>query len=511
MALVAVTLTIGTSAAHAGGVTRSGDDAAVRPAGVAGVDNSHVIDANNIRMFVTNTGSFAWNKTTGSAGLEFPRGTGNTAVFAAGLWMGARVGGTTRVVVSEYSDEYGPGAMVGTIADDPNRSEYRVYKLYRLYSTTFQRDAALADYNAGAVPHGAPAVTVQGDGSLSILGDQMLWAVYNDADPTHHTNRAGSTLPLGVEVRQTTFAFNRPGALGNTVFISYKIVNKGGNTLDSTYVSLWSDPDDGSPVDDLVGCDTTLGVGFVYNSTNSDLVYGAQPPSVGYDFIHGPVTAGDTLGLTSFNKYTNGTDPDSFPKTYNLMKGLASDGSPRINPMTGQPTTFMYSGDPVVGSGWLDSDPPQDVRMQLSSGPFTMMPGDTQTVLAAIVIGQGPDRLASISAMKYYDTQIQSAFDHGFTLAVPPPSSPARLTLAAPRPNPTTSVLGLDFACARPGPARIEVFDVTGRRVFARDLGVLDVGPHHESLDLSARSTGLYLVRVRQADEVAQTRVLVMR
>src|SRR5215510_3237811 len=68
-----------------------------KPARRAVVDNAKAIDINNISMFITNTGSFAWDKTTGNAGLEFPKGTGKTAVFAAGLWMGATVGGQTRV------------------------------------------------------------------------------------------------------------------------------------------------------------------------------------------------------------------------------------------------------------------------------------------------------------------------------------------------------------------------------------------------------------------------------
>jgi hypothetical protein len=395
---------------------------ALRPARVQGVDNSQFIDVNNIKMFLTNTGSFAWDKTSGNAGLEFPKGTGKTCVFAAGLWMGGQVGGQTRVVVSEYSDEYGPGAMIGAAPDDPTKAEYKVYKLYRDYADAATRDVALADYNTGAVIHGAPAVTVQPDGSLNILGDEMMWSVYNDADPANHTNRAGTTNPLGLEVQQTTFAFNRQGALGNVIFISYRIINKGGNTINNMFVSQWSDPDDGYAGDDLVGCDTTLSVGFVYNGTNNDNIYGAQVPSVGYDFFQGPKVAGAPLPMKSFNGYTNGTDPDNFTKTYNLMQGLQADGSPRINPVTGQPTTFMFSGDPVLGSGWLDTNTPQDVRLQLSSGPFTMAPGDTQVVVTAIVVGQSKNRFASISQMKFFDSQAQAAFDVGFNLPAPPKS-----------------------------------------------------------------------------------------
>ena len=391
-----------------------------RPARVNGTDNSQFIDVNNIKMFITNTGSFAWDKTSGNAGLEYPKGTGKTCVFAAGLWMGGRVGGATRVCVSEYSDEYGPGAMVGTAPDDPTKAEYKVYKLQKTYThPTLDMLPVLADYNAGAVPHGAPVVTIQPDSSLDILGDEMMWAVYNDAAPGNHSNRAGSTAPLGLEVQQTTFAFNRLGALGSTVFIQYKILNKGGNTIDSMYVSQWSDPDDGEATDDLVGCDTTLSVGYVYNGTNNDAIYGTQVPSVGYDFFQGPMVSGTPLPMTSFNKYINGTDPDNFSKTYNLMKGLQQDGSIWINPTTGLPTSFQVSGDPVLGKGWLDTNP-ADRRLQLSSGPFTMNPGDQQIVTCAIIVGQSKNRLASISLMKFYDSEAQVAFDKSFNLPAPP-------------------------------------------------------------------------------------------
>ncbi len=412
-----------------------GSSRRAKPASSKVVDNSQRIDINNVSMVVTNTGSFAYDKSTGNSGLEFPKGTGKTAVFAAGLWVGATVGGQTRVAVSEYSDDYAPGQAVGGLADDFTKPEYKVYKLDRVYDDLAVRDAALADYNAGAVPHGAPPVTVQGDGSLDILGDQMLWAVYNDRNltPPRHTNRAGDNgLPvdqrwLGLEIQQTTFAFNRQGALGNTVFIRYKIINRGPNQLDNMYVSQWSDPDLGGATDDLVGCDPSLGLGYIYNASNADEQYGGQPPAVGYDFFKGPTVGATTLGMTSFNKYINGTDPNTATKSYNYMKGLDANGNVVINPVTGLPTTYQVSGDPVTGSGWLDSNP-ADRRLMLSSGPFSMAPGtalgavDSQEVVAAIVVGQSKNRLASISLMKFYDTFAQAAFDVDFNLPSPPQS-----------------------------------------------------------------------------------------
>jgi len=155
---------------------------------------------------------------------------------------------------------------------------------------------------------------------LGVFGEQLLlsirydnWSVYNDADPARHTSVAGSTQPLGIEVQQTTFAFYHPGPIANIIFVRYKLINKGGNTLDSMFVSAWSDPDLGGALDDLVGCDTTLSLGYAYNSTNNDEVYSSRPPAVGLQFLQGPViptgTPGvfETLGMTSFHKYIGGT------------------------------------------------------------------------------------------------------------------------------------------------------------------------------------------------------------
>ena len=83
-------------------------------------DDIQRIDINDISMVVKNTGSIAYDTQNGAAGLEFPRGSGHTAVFAAGVWLGALVGGQLRVAISDYSDEYRPGAIVGGVPADPS-------------------------------------------------------------------------------------------------------------------------------------------------------------------------------------------------------------------------------------------------------------------------------------------------------------------------------------------------------------------------------------------------------
>jgi beta-lactamase superfamily II metal-dependent hydrolase len=79
-------------------------------------------------------------------------------------------------------------------------------------------------------------------------------------------------------------------------------------------------------------------------------------------------------------------------------------------------------------------------------------------------------------------------------------AGPAILALAAPTPNPSVSATRLNFSLPQSGSARLEVLDITGRRVWA-SAGDYQPGPH--SLVWDGRATGgghvqagLYLVRL---------------
>ena len=388
------------------------------------IDNTTRMDRNNLDMVVTNHGSFAYDLITSNAGLVYPKGTTNTVVFAAGPWLGATVGGNVRVAVGAYSQEFVPGPMRnGTFL--PDQPRFRNFKILR-------GDTASFDYLNWPVEDGAP---VDGAGKPALLGDAMTWCVYNDADPANHTDISGGTVPLGIEVQQSTFAFARPGPLGNVIFVKLKYINRGFNRLDDTYLTLWSDPDLGGFTDDLVGCDTLRNLGYCYNATNADQQYGSDPPAVGFDLLRGPIVQRfpgvyDTLGMTSFSKFINGTDPTAAIESYNYMRGLNRDGSPvHVNDDTlDAVTTFQVSGDPVAGTGWLDTSS-ADRRFMISSGPFTMFPGDSQEVVLAIIVGQGTDRLTSITDLKSRDNFVQSAFDAGLLRSGPEIQAPSSVSV----------------------------------------------------------------------------------
>jgi hypothetical protein len=212
------------------------------------------------------------------------------------------------------------------------------------------------------------------------------------------------------------FAFTGPSSPAErTVFLRYKILNKGSNFLDGLHVGMWSDPDLGGAIDDLIGGDSSRGMGYVYNGASVDDQYGGMPPALGIDLLAGP----GGLGGTAFIHYPNGAGPQDGVQTYNNLQGFQPSGAPIIDPTTGLPTKFEVTGDPVAGTGWLDASP-SDKRMLLSTGPTTLSPGQSLEATYAIVIGQGSNRLSSILGLRCDDDAIQAFHGGGFALPLPP-------------------------------------------------------------------------------------------
>ena len=383
---------------------------------IRALDYQSYTNANSVLAFASNVGNLFYD-----AGKLFGKNDGfyypftsiadinsganrKTMVFDAGLWIGEKIGGETRVSVAEYSTQFVPGPMANTTFQ-PDNPSFRVYKLYRDSMGTNPNQ----DYLQWPVTQGAP---VDGHGKPLLLGDQTLWTVYNDADPSRHTNnRAGSLGSLGVEVQQTVWQYNVSGKT-NMVYVKYKLYNNGQQSIDSLYTSFWADPDIGKPSTDLVGCDTVRNLFFGYKGVDYDTIYAPQlpawggrllqglvAPAVGYfaDFDGHPRFNYRNLPMTAFGKYINGTDPRDSTESYNYMRGLNRDGTPYT--FEGVPTKFVHSGNPIAGVGDLDFAP-SDRRMLVTCGPVTFLPGDSQQLVFEFAAVQAGDRLSALAQLE---------------------------------------------------------------------------------------------------------------
>ena len=81
------------------------------------------------------------------------------------------------------------------------------------------------------------------------------------------------------------------------------------------------------------------------------------------------------------------------------------------------------------------------------------------------------------------------------------------------RPNPSRGEgLTVAFTLPTAASARLELLDVSGRRVAEREVGSLGAGPHALDLSEGRRLTpGLYLLRLTQGTNTRVTRVAVLK
>lgn len=429
------------------------------------------LDINNVRARMYNIGNLFWR--SGDPVYVVPANGTVSSVFAHGLWIGGRIDGELRIAATAYAQgggfEFWPGPLNddGTLPNANDCSQYdRLFKVSRADILNYEATGiATPDLEAWPYQLGAPVIDgdgVPGNYNLAggdrpdIIGDQGIWWVMNDVGNLHLST---GSLPIGLEVQVLAFAFSRSDALNDATFYQYTITYKGQQPLEDTYMALFSDPDVGDYADDYIGSDPGRGLGFAYNGQPVDSEYGNNPPAVGYNFFRGPRIINDDgeeeeLAMSVFTYYNNGGaggtgDPRNGTEYYNYMTGFWQDGVPFLfggdgrNAATGGPTQVVYPNSPpefwseactngnAPGStdGCSSAAIPADRRFVISSGPFTMNPGETQVITFGIVWAQGSRagfddaHFDSVRAMKAASDLAQTAFDINFELA-PPPDPP---------------------------------------------------------------------------------------
>jgi galactose oxidase-like protein len=86
----------------------------------------------------------------------------------------------------------------------------------------------------------------------------------------------------------------------------------------------------------------------------------------------------------------------------------------------------------------------------------------------------------------------------------------ATLALAGARPNPAVDAPMVVFSLASDSPARLELFDLAGRRLATREVGALGAGEHQLRIGESL-APGLYVARLAQQGKVVTARFAVAR
>ncbi len=402
------------------------------------------MDVNAISTWFGTNGGFNRYPYGDYYGFEWPNQSGKFTRYASGIWLGCVSGNDTLTAVAEYSYDFRSG-FIDAGGNQVSDSTYKIYYIKKDSINSY-------DYLHWPGNQGAYKTS---DGKPYLLGDQTMFYVYTDG---YHQSGVSSDSSLKAQILQTNWAYNHTeynlgypaDPLNNTIFMEYRIINRSNKTWNNMWVGSWTDDEVGVSTDDKIGCDTNLNLGFTYNSTNFDGLYGVAPPAVGLKFIRGSYKytgdINDTIkfyrpfgtnniitkngyreeGLTVFNWNTYGSpqpgDPLNYVEAFRYLKGLWPTGQTWINPFNNDTTTKIFSGDPVTGTGWIIPGE-SDRKYLMSTGPFNNInPGDTITIIAAQIIAKGSSNLNSITQLRNTARIIQNFYDNNLAPQVIAPS-----------------------------------------------------------------------------------------
>jgi len=533
------------------------------------IGDSAYIQINNIYLPFNNRGVIADVNISpyGSTG-QFAEGS---FLFSSGFWLSGYSDDSlwaNGVASASLVEDY----QAGTVGMNPNDPKASIYKLSASdvpFGQSWQEwiDAVDlgADFYDGDSDGLYNPVDLNGNNQWDpdedkpdIFLDETYWCVFNDGLPSNL--RRWESEPQGIEIKQTIFAMTSAGALGNAIFVRYRIKNTGlaADTLKDVYFSLWADADVGDHTDDVFGGDTIRQGIFFYNNT-PDNVYGNQAPSFMMDLLTSPhsyipgVTFIDNNGN---NIYENGIDtpldtavsylgplgirifpgaknleltshifnigadpnlrePASVIEARNYMYGLNRLGE-IVDPCTwaygevrgGVPCDevtpyFWCSGDPVTNTGWISTQN-SDVRGAGSVGPFTLIVNQEIEVLIGYEIDRNSTPLGGITAVRNISDIVQGFYEtnFGFPLVFVEDENPnlSDYLLAQNYPNPFNPTTIISYQIPQQGFITLKIFDVLGRKVATLVSEEKPAGNYEVNFSAIGLASGVYIYRIKVND-----------
>ena len=521
------------------------------------------LEGNNIKSFFYCWGVFDQDARSGNlAGFEWPKGSGKTAIFTAGLTTAAYYQGQLREAAVSYKGEYVPGFCNNEIAN--TNDTFKLYSVKRGDGAATNTDWL----NWGLmIPYEAPFVDVNNNGIYDPQIDtpgvkgasQTIFLCMTDGFSDSHNpveGFGGGTAPLYSEVHLTAWCYSQL-SYANMQFLKFVIINKGTQPWTKTYFSLISDPDLGYPNDDYIGCDTVRKLGFCYNVNNNDPMYGTAPPAVGFLLLKG-----------AYNKYTNPPkqldmtsvfyfinpgapppcemDPNPDPMgAYHYMQGYKRDSTCWLDPTQlitppnfYKKTKFLWPGDPETNTGWTEykgaiqncghdssgnpviPNPQGDRRLAFGSGAenLIVMPGDTQTIVLCQLIAKGTSNLNSVTKLKQLADVAREFYNSGYTIGIKNIGSeiPKRFNLEQNYPNPFNPTTKIKFDIPsdvkrKTLNVKLTIYDVLGREIQTLVNEKLQPGSYEVTFDGSNLSSGIYFYQLKAGNNIETIKMLLIK
>ncbi|MDY0082070.1 MAG: hypothetical protein RBR74_02695 [Ignavibacteriaceae bacterium] len=346
-----------------------------------------VHNASNIGLFFENRGKLYPRRITQGPSGEFPINSSKNYIYRINQYVG----------------------VPGNVIQGRFTTNEEWEAAYGYHNSDTARIAFTDDPNSWHPQLGWPVKDENGNDI--ILSDQDSYCVYNDS---------GNTVKiLGLQMAQTGYAYGSNFAK-NMLFFKYEITNTSKNSYEGLYFGLHNDIDvgnisGGDPEygDDKVDFIKEMNLIYFYDDGLSNEWPDGKTGFFGIMFLQTPKVNGTELGLTDFHYMLFNDDEIADKDT--IQYGFMSSSRSLYNSSVGgkyfhvsDPNNIHFDDPSLIPASGMD------ILAHMSSGPYTINPGDTLVFYTAIVAGETYDELIqSANTAKF-------AMDNQFDLAKPP-------------------------------------------------------------------------------------------
>lgn len=456
-------------------------------------------DVNEVFLRVTNRGSFGLRLTDTSPPGNFPRGTPNRYLFGAGLW----IGGIGDVDANGVPDTittigYNPEStsenewIEGAVGQNPNDPRFRV-----LDSTEPSDQELFPDTPVAA---------------------QELFTVFDDRFSVGSISQP--SIPLGVEVRQRSFAFTEP-AIDTAVVFQWDILNISdriratGYTIRDMWTGVAVDPDIGEPTDDTAAPLEIDGepVLLIWDSDFAEGGFTGRPGFLALVPLDNPGGEVNMTAMTGDNRPGVQPVPQLDSTQYEALSGLRAPtfASPffDLRALIGVGPVDLPQGEVVrTALAWVWAEAVGDV-------PGTLVPSSPELAADAPFL---VDLVAAVRAVRQaYDERLANLpalLDFPTGPEAPGPGD-ANVVLQN-YPNPFIDETTIEYSIVEEGDVSLDVFDALGQLVVTLAVGNRE--PATYTVVWNGRSSngrdvpsGVYVIRLTTPQGTSAVRALRLR
>ena len=456
-------------------------------------------DVNQVFLRVTNRGAYGLRLTETNPPGTFPIGTPNVYLFGAGLWIGGigdvdANGVPDTITTIGYNPESNSENewIEGVVGQSPNDPRFRVL------DSTEPSDQELF-----------PDITV---------APQELFTVFDDRFSVGMISRP--SIPLGVEVRQRSFAFTEP-SLDTAIVFQWDVLNISGAirptgyTIRDMWMGIVVDPDIGEPNDDTAAPLEVDGepILLVWDSDFTESGFVGRPGFMALVPLDNPGSGVNMTAMTGTSRPGVQPVPQLDETQYEALSGLRvpTFASPffDLRALIAMGSVDLAEEEVVRGAmAWVWAEAVGEV-------PPTLVPSNPELTEDAPFLA---DLTAAVRAIRQaYDQRLAglpALLD--FPAGPEPPGPGDRNVVLQNYPNPFRDETTVQYSIAEESDVSLDIYDALGQLVITlaagnREPATYTVAWNGRSANGREVPSGIYVIRLTTPQGKSAVRALKVR